>query len=94
MPHLTCQCGTTLRYGEIPCEIEWLLFRHTDLDKLPAAVETEALYRQSNSLAGLAAMLAPTAPQRAKRIPMLFASLLESSGHRRNKEFFGPIENA
>lgn len=50
MPHLTCQCGTTLRYGEIPCEIEWLLLRDTDFDKLPAAVETEALYRQSNSL--------------------------------------------
>lgn len=50
MPNLACTCGATLNYGEIPCPIEWLLFRDAQFDVLPPQVETEALYRQAISL--------------------------------------------
>lgn len=50
MPSLACTCGETLRYGEIPCQLEWLLFPDTHFDTLPPTVETEALYQQASSL--------------------------------------------
>lgn len=49
MPAIMCKCGEQLRYGEIPCPIEWLFISDTDYDSFSGQVDSEELYRQMKS---------------------------------------------
>lgn len=50
MPKTTCSCGEILRYGEIPCPIEWLLISDCDFDKFAGMVNSEEIYMSMKSL--------------------------------------------
>lgn len=44
MPKIICKCGVTLRYGDIPNPIEWLMIADEDFDKFSGSVDAEELY--------------------------------------------------
>jgi len=50
MPSITCGCGEILRYGEIPCQNEWLLISDVEFDKFSGKVEAEEVYQAMKSL--------------------------------------------
>jgi len=50
MPKLRCTCGEVLRYGEIPCPIEWLAISDVEYDELSEPCDLEGLYRQMTTI--------------------------------------------
>ncbi len=50
MPKMLCECGTILRWSEIPNPIEWLLIKDTDYDQFPEMIDSEELYKATTSL--------------------------------------------
>jgi hypothetical protein len=44
MPKLLCRCSEILRYGEIPCPIEWRMISDSKLDQFQGQVDAEAIY--------------------------------------------------
>ena len=50
MPAIQCKCGEVLRYGEIPCPIEWLLISDVDYDGCSGQIDSEELYKKMKSL--------------------------------------------
>jgi hypothetical protein len=46
MPSIQCQCGTRLRFGEIPNPIEFLLVADTEFDKVSEDQEWGKLYER------------------------------------------------
>ena len=49
MPSIRCRCGEALRYGDIPCPIEWLFIADTEYDKFIERVDAEELYQVMRS---------------------------------------------
>jgi hypothetical protein len=45
VPSMLCNCGERLRYGDIPCAIEWLVISDVEYDKVSGTVDAEELYR-------------------------------------------------
>jgi hypothetical protein len=50
MPAIRCRCGESLRYGEIPNPIEWLLIADQEYDKYQGAIDAEALYQAMRNM--------------------------------------------
>jgi hypothetical protein len=49
MPKMICKCGNVLRYGEIPCKIEYKFISDVAYDKYQGNVDAEELYLRMNS---------------------------------------------
>ena len=49
MPQIRCSCGEILKYGDIPCEIEYLFMSDTEFDKFSGMVDSEALFQRMKS---------------------------------------------
>ncbi len=49
MPSTSCRCGEILRYGDIPCPIEWLFVSNVAYDKFAANIDAEELYKAMHS---------------------------------------------
>lgn len=45
MPSINCKCGERLKYGEIPCPIEWLIISDESYDAYSGEIDSESLYR-------------------------------------------------
>lgn len=45
MPGMQCRCGAILRYGELPCPIEWRIISDVDFDAFSGMVDAEDVYR-------------------------------------------------
>jgi hypothetical protein len=50
MPKLLCKCSEVLRYGEIPCPIEWRLISDVDFERLSGQVDAEAVYQATQMM--------------------------------------------
>jgi hypothetical protein len=50
MPGILCSCGKALKYGVVPCPIEWLLISDTEADRYQGQIDAEDLYRAARSL--------------------------------------------
>ena len=46
MPSIMCNCGESLRYGEIPNPNEWLVISDVDYDDYCGDINSEALFRE------------------------------------------------
>ncbi|MDQ0888850.1 hypothetical protein QFZ81_003938 [Paenibacillus sp. V4I9] len=49
MPKMLCTCGNVLRYGDIPCKIEYKFISDVDYDKYDAQIDSEELYTKMQS---------------------------------------------
>ena len=49
MPKFLCECGQTLLYSDIPCEIEYKFISDVDYDKFHGKIDSEELYEQIKS---------------------------------------------
>jgi hypothetical protein len=49
VPSMRCRCGEILRYGDIPCPIEWLFVSDVAYDKFAANIDAEELYKAMHS---------------------------------------------
>jgi len=49
MPRILCKCGETLRYGDIPCPIEWRFISDKDFDRFSGMVDSEEVYSATRS---------------------------------------------
>lgn len=49
MPKMTCYCGKILRYGDIPCKIEYKFISDIEYDKYEGNVDAEKLYLKMKS---------------------------------------------
>ena len=50
MPGMLCRCAESLRYGEIPNRIEWLVISDVEYDRFSGSVDAEELYRAMKSI--------------------------------------------
>ena len=54
MPKKTCRCGESLRYGTIPCELEWLLVSDVAFERCssaePEGIDADSLYEVMKSM--------------------------------------------
>lgn len=50
MPKYTCKCGESLRFGEIPCSIEWKIVSDQKFDQFSGMVDAEEIYSAMDSL--------------------------------------------
>ena len=50
MPSIICQCGQQLRFGEIPCPIEWLIISDKEFDMFSDNIDREELYKSMKSI--------------------------------------------
>jgi hypothetical protein len=44
MPKLLCKCGEVLRYGEIPCPLEWRIISDSKFEEFRGTVNAEEIY--------------------------------------------------
>ncbi|MNK81800.1 hypothetical protein D3C87_1015550 [compost metagenome] len=49
MPKLKCNCGEVLRYGDIPCYIEYKFISDVEYDNFENQVDSEELYMKMKS---------------------------------------------
>lgn len=50
MPKMLCSCGNILRFGDIPCKIQYNFISDVDYDKVQGLVDSEELYIQMKML--------------------------------------------
>lgn len=50
MPKLLCKCSEVLRYGDIPCSIEWRIISDDAFDKFSGQVDAEEIYRATQTV--------------------------------------------
>jgi hypothetical protein len=50
MPKLLCRCDEVLRFGEIPCPIEWRVISDVDFDRFSGQVDAENIYRATQMM--------------------------------------------
>lgn len=49
MPKIQCSCGEILRYGDIPCSIEYNFISDVEYDKYQDQIDAEELYLDMKS---------------------------------------------
>ena len=49
MPKLLCKCGEVLRFGEIPCPIEWRMISDSKFEQFEGTVNAEDVYLASQT---------------------------------------------
>jgi len=50
MPKLLCRCSEVLRYGDIPCPIEWRVISDVEFDRFSGQVDAEDVYRATQTV--------------------------------------------
>ena len=50
MPKLLCKCGELLRYGEIPCPIEWRIISDSKFAQFVGNVDAEDVYMATQTV--------------------------------------------
>ncbi len=79
MPKLLCKCGKLLRYGEIPCPIEWRIIADTTFEMFAGQVDAEAVYRATQTVLRCSSMREAVGILGEKR----YAEGIHSRGRRR-----------
>jgi hypothetical protein len=49
MPKIKCNCGEVLRYGDIPCKIEYLFMPDVEYDNFDEPLDPNLLYLKMKS---------------------------------------------
>ncbi|OKP81706.1 hypothetical protein A3844_25600 [Paenibacillus helianthi] len=49
MPKIRCKCGEVLRFGDIPCDIEYKFISDVEYDQYQGQIDAEELYLKMKS---------------------------------------------
>lgn len=53
MPKMICKCGTLLRYGDIPCKIQYNFISDEEYDKFQDTIDAEELFMEMKIFFGV-----------------------------------------